>query len=450
MLKRDQLHSYQKQLVQKAWTLWKLAIFIDMGLGKTVTGLTIASDFLDDFRVTKVLIVAPLRVANTVWHKEIENWAHLNHLKIAIATGNPKQRLSAIHSDADIVIINIENVSWLCNLPIKWPFGMLIIDESSKFKSYKAKRFKDLRKKLKYIKSVILLTGTPAPEGSMDLWSQIYMLDNGHRLGRTITNFRKRFFDVSSYMGFDQYEIKEGAYEKIKGLVKDCAVTLYAKDVLTRHEPILDPVYIELSPKAQKVLTELKKDLVTMLEDGTEIATPSAGGLVNKMLQVCNGAIYDEEKNYHELHDEKLKALRDMVDDNPNGNFLVAYNFKSDLIRLQKAFPEAVVLSKEGIEVDQWNDGKIRILLAHPKSAGHGLNLQFGGSICVWFGLTWSLEEWLQFNKRLDRQGQKDIVRIIPILARGGIDEAILEAIKIKDGDQTDFMDHLKMKMCKL
>lgn len=440
MLKRSDLHPYQNKAIEFVKTKMKCALFLDLGLGKTISSLTAASDLLDDMAVTKVLIIAPLRVANTVWKQEAANWSHLQHLKVTVCTGSKQERIDAFNSKADIYVINRENVQWLIE-SVKWSFDMVIIDESSSFKNHASKRFKYLKKVLKHVKSVVLLTGTPSPNGYLDLWSQIYLTDNGERLGRNITTYRHRFFTQDTW-GYG-WNINNGADKIIQNLIADVCMTMFADDYLDMPDKIIIAEQVEFDAKTQKQYKELEKEFLLEISKETNIEAPSAGVLANKLLQICNGAIYDENKNYHVIHDLKVKALKELVEDNPNENMLVAYNFKSDLERLQKAFPDAVVLSKSGVEVELWNKGEIKMLLTNPASAGHGLNLQHGGAVIVWFGLTWSLELYQQFNGRLYRQGQKNTVRIIHIVAKGAIDERVVQAINSKAETQKDLMTYL-------
>lgn len=442
MLTRNNLHHYQKSAINFAYSNPKCGLFLDMGLGKTATSLTVASDFLDNFFINRVLIVAPLRVANTVWKQEADKWEHLKHLNIDICTGDTKQREGLLNSNADIHVINRENVLWLAE-NMKWRWDMVIVDESSSFKSMKSKRFKALKKMTKYIKSMLLLTGTPSPNGLMDLWSQVYLIDNGERLGRTITNYRQRFFSPTGYMGYG-YKPNSDADEKIKSLIKDVCITMSAEDYLELPDRVSLNEYITLPKNAVKQYEELEKEFLLSLENEIDIEAPSGGALVNKLLQMCNGSIYDENGKAHEIHDGKIQAMKEIIEDNPNENFLVAYNFKSDLIRLQKTFPQAVLLSKSGDELKEWNKGNIKMLLAHPASAGHGLNAQFGGSAVIWFGLNWSLELYQQFNARLHRQGQDKPVRIIHIVAKGCLDERVLSALQDKAKTQNELIQYLK------
>ena len=442
-MKRSDFHNYQEAAYKIILTKKKCALFLDMGLGKTATTLTAASDMLDNFLINKVLIIAPLRVANSVWKQEALKWEHLRHLNIRICTGTEKQRLEAIKSNADIYVINRENIPWLIEKS-RWIWDMVVVDESSSFKNSRSQRFKALKKMTKYMKSLVLLSGTPSPNGEMDLWSQLYLIDNGERLGRTITNFRQRFF-TSDYMGYT-YKIVPGASDKIKDLIKDVCVTMSADDYLDLPGEISLTEFVEFPDHVKEQYKELEKNFLLTLGD-TNIASPSSSALGNKLLQMCNGAIYDDLGNTHEIHDIKINALKEIVEENPNENFLIAYNYKSDLQRILKAFPKAVVMGKDTKEQDDWNLGKIKMLVTHPASAGHGLNLQFGGNVLVWFGLNWSLELYQQFNKRLNRQGQKNLVRIIHIVVKGGLDEKVMLALNNKAKTQQDLIDFLKFRL---
>jgi len=412
-----------------------------MGAGKTTTSLTAACDLLDDLYVNNVLVIAPLRVANTVWKQEAAQWEHLHHLNIKICTGDVVDRTRALATKADIHVINRENIPWLIE-NIKWKWDMVIIDESSSFKAYKSKRFLTMVKVIKHIKSIVLLTGTPIPNGLADLWPQVYLIDSGERLGRNITMYRNRFFK-KAYKGFGYVPLHDSD-AKIKELIKDICVTMEVKNTVERID-IYE--YIEMPPKFKHQYKEFEKEFLLSLENETDIEAPTAAVLSGKLLQMCNGSIYDAEGNSHELHDLKLKVMREIVDDNGGENFLVAYNYKSDLVRLKKAFPEGVTLSKSGEEVDQWNKRKIKMMFVHPASGGHGLNIQHGGSIIIWFGLNWSLELYQQLNARLYRQGQKDNVRVIHIVMKGGLDEKVLQALKSKAKTQDELIAYLKFML---
>lgn len=446
MLTRDLLHPYQQKSVDFIKDVPKCALWLDMGLGKTVTTLSAIADLSDSFDIHKTLIIAPLRVANTTWHKELKNWHHTKHLTYRICTGTPKNRLSNLMREADVYIINRENIPWLVtHYGDKWPFDFVVIDESSSFKSNKAQRFKALRKVSKYIDRMVQLTGTPSPNGLLDVWAQIALLDNGERLGRSMTAYKQRYF-TSDYMGYKYSPIntaKEQIYEKLESLV----ITMNAEDYLQLPDRVDTVIEVEMKPGLLKTYGEFEREFVAQIEN-EEIAVFHAAALANKLLQYANGALYlDETKRYKSIHDEKLDALAGMIEDNPNENILVAYNYKFDLEKLQARFPEAVVMSKSGEEVDLWNDGKIKILLAHPASAGHGLNLQKGGNIIVWYGLNWSLEYYQQFNARLHRQGQERPVTIAHIITKGTIDEKVMKAIESKAETQDELLEALKAQL---
>jgi len=442
MRKREDLHGYQDEFVEFVIDKLKCGLFLGMGAGKTATSLTAISDLLDDFRIIKVLIIAPLRVANTVWKQEALEWEHLKDLKIRICTGSLGERTHALNSNADIYVINRENVAWMVN-NFNWKWDMIVIDESSSFKNHSSQRFKALRKVLRCVKSVVLLTGTPTPKSLLDLWPQIYLLDQGERLGRNITRYRNTYFK-QDYSGFNYVALPDSE-DKIKSAIKDICVTMEVKNSVDRIDLY---EYVEMTPKVKKQYKEFKKDFILSLDKNNDevVEAASSAVLANKLLQVCNGAVYKEDGSFHELHDLKIKALKDIVDDNPSENFLIAYNFKSDLARLKKAFPKAKSMSREGKEAVEWNKGNIKMLLVHPASAGHGLNIQHGGSVIVWFGLNWSLELYQQLNARLHRQGQKNNVRIMHLVMKDGLDEDVLEALKHKAKTQDELLKYLRYK----
>lgn len=439
ILNRKSLHSYQIEAVKFVYNKRKCALFLDMGLGKTVSSLTVVSDFLDSFISNKIIVIAPLMVANGVWKQEAAKWDYLKNLKIAICTGSIKERTKAVECSYDILVINRENITWLIG-NYKWIWDTVIVDESTSFKSSKSKRFKDLKKMTKHIANIILLTGTPSPNGLLDLWSQMYLIDNGKRLGRTMTQYKQRFF-TQDYSGF-KWTPKEGAENEIKKLISDVCLSMKAVDYLKMPGKIILNEEVMLTDKLKKQYKELEKKFVLNLKDKNIIAL-SGSALSNKLLQFCNGAIYDEDGGTNEIHDLKLKRLKEIIQENPNERFLIAYNFKSDLKRILKSFPEAVILSKNSDIIDEWNNGKIKMLLAHPASACFGLNLQQGGSILLWFGLNWSLELYEQFNARLYRQGQSKTVRIIHIVAKDCLDFKILSALKSKAKTQNDLINYL-------
>ena len=442
MLSRKDHRPYQTTGVQFTKDRKGSALFLDMGLGKTSITLTAILDMLNDFEVIKPIIVAPLRVANTVWHNESDDWSHLEELGFSIITGTEKERILALNKKADIYVINRENIPWLVEYyKSKWPFDLLAIDESTSFKNPTSKRFRALKSVLKYIKKRIILTGTPAPNGYMDLWSQIYILDEGERLGKNITRFRNTYFD-KDFMGFN-YILKEGAADRIQEKIKDIVYHVPTEGNVELPDVISSVIDTPLTPKLLKKYQDFEEDMIMQIEGESELITSmSAAALSNKLLQFSSGAVYDEDQNIHQLHDLKFDTLDEIIEENPNDNMLVAYNFKHELLRLRKRYPEAVVLSKGGEEVKQWNDGKIKMLLVHPASAGHGLNLQHGGSLLIWLGFTWSLENYQQLNKRLHRSGQKNTVRLVHI-AVGAVEYRLMKSLAKKDVTQADLLRSL-------
>ncbi len=363
MLNRHNLHAYQERGIEWFKEKGRCALFLDMGMGKTATTLTAIQDVIT--QSGKVLIVAPLRVANTVWKQEIEKWEHLS-LKAVICTGTASERIEAFKQQADIYIINKDSLVWLIENAKKWPFKTVIIDESSTFKSRGSKLFKAMKPlSQKSIERILLLTGTPSPNGLVDLWSQIYLIDGGQRLGKTFSDFKARWFTETGYMGYKLVP-REGAEEEIRDKIKDICLTMKAEDYLELPERIDIIHSVSLSNKHFKQYKEFEEELIMSLESGVDIVSPTAGVLINKLLQYSNGAIYDAQKNVHLIHDEKIEALKEIIEVNENENFLVSYTFKSDLERLKKAFPEAVELDKNEETVNRWNKGQIKMLLAHP------------------------------------------------------------------------------------
>jgi len=440
MFHRSDHRPYQAKGIQFVKDRKGSALFLDMGLGKTTITLTAMLDLLDDFEVIKPIIVAPLRVANTVWHNESDDWSHLEELGFSIITGDVKNRIAALNKKADIYVVNRENIPWLVDYyKSKWPFDLLAIDESTSFKNPTSKRFRDLKKVLKYIKKRIILTGTPAPNGYMDLWSQIYILDEGERLGKNITRYRNTYFD-KDFMGFN-YTLKEGAAERIQEKIKDIVYHVPTEGNVELPDVVSSVIDTPLDKKLLKKYKDFEDDMIMMIEDN-EITSLSAAALSNKLLQFSSGAVYDEDQNVHPIHNLKFDTLDEVIEENPNDNMLVAYNFKHELTRLKKRYPEAVVLSKGGEEVKQWNDGKIKMMLVHPASAGHGLNLQHGGCLLVWLAFTWSLENYQQLNKRLHRSGQKNTVRLVHI-AVGAVEYRLMKSLAKKDVTQADLLKSL-------
>lgn len=443
MLSRDNLHNYQRKAANFIIEKKRCQLWLDMGLGKSVTTLTAITDLLDSFSVSRVLVIAPLRVANSVWKQEARNWTHLNHLVVSVCTGSEKSRMQALQAQADVYVINRENVSWLCDLYQKrWPFDCVIIDEASSFKSASSQRFKSLKRILPQTTHLVMLTGTPSPNGLLDLWAQTYLVDSGAALGKTMTAYKQRFFE-SDYMGY-KFSPREGANEKIQALIADYTLSMKAEDYLDMPDYVPSVLSVQLDKKALAAYEDFENQLFLEM-NGHDIEAQSAAVLANKLLQFANGAMYvDDLKNWVEIHNAKLEALADLLEDNQNENLLIAYNYKSDLERLTNKFPDAVVLDKNTETIDRWNAGQIKMLLAHPASAAMGLNLQRGGSVIVWFGLNWSLENYQQFNCRLYRQGQTKPVRIIHIACENTIDMRLLSVIQNKASVQNDLMNALK------
>lgn len=443
-------HDYQK--VAKNFILDRASsgLFLDMGLGKTVTTLTaieeLKNDYLEDI---KVLVVAPKRVAEDTWTTEYEKWDHLKDLKVIKVLGTPTERKLALAKEGDIYIITRDNVAWLVELlGRKWDFDTVVIDELSSFKSNQSKRFKSLRKVRPLIKRVIGLTGTPAPNGYMDLWAQIYLLDRGERLGKTITEFRRRYFNTLYRHGYNEYELREGAKEEIDEAIKDLCISMKAKDYLKMEEPIYINRVAKLNKKEYKLYKDMERDAVLELGD-EDITALSAAAVSNKLLQLSNGAVYTDERKVIEIHNKKLEVLEELIEEAKGEPVLVFYNFQHDKDRIIEKFKKDIRVLDTEKDIKDWNNKKIKILLAHPAGAGHGLNLQDGGSIIIWFGLNWSLELYQQANARLARQGQKETVRIYHIITEGTRDEDVLEVLKGKNLRQEELLRKLKAEITK-
>lgn len=426
-------HPYQEYAITRILDTPRVGLFLDMGLGKTVSALTAVDKLINDrFEVHRVLVIAPLRVAKLTWAAEVDKWDHLS-LKVVKVLGNESKRLQALAENADIYVINRENVPWLADLfkGKRWPFDMVIIDESSSFKNPRSLRFRALRKVLPQIKRMVLLTGTPSPRSLMDLWPQLYLLDRGERLGRTLTAYRSAYFRPGKSNGFTIYEWlpNKDAEEKIYKAIGDICVSMSAADWLDIPEKMDNIIEVELPLKARKIYDTLKRDYaITIQQD--DITAVNAAVLTGKLLQVANGALYHDDKTYTEIHKAKIDALKELAE-SATTPVIVFYWLKSDLERLKREFPKARTLEDEK-DLTDWNNGKIDMLLLHPSSAGHGLNLQAGGHTIIWFGLTWSLELYQQANARLHRQGQRSSVIVHHILARDTMDERVLKALQQK------------------
>lgn len=418
-------------------------------VSKTISTLTAIDDLIYDYYdIQRVLVIAPKRVAETTWTDETQEWDHTKGLRLSVVIGSQKKRVDALNADADIYVINRENVVWLVEYYGRhWPFDMVVIDEASSFKNHQAKRFKALKKVRPLVKRIVELTGTPAPNGLLDLWAQMYLLDRGERLERSITRYRDRYFDPDKRDGHIVYswKLKPGASDEIYSRIGDVCVSMKSSDYLTLPPAMMNVVPVKLQPVAMKKYNELEKELVLSIDE-TDIVANTAASLSGKLLQMANGAVYDENKEVVHIHDEKLDALEEIIDCNAGKSVMVFYYFKHDLARLKERFPNAKELDTAD-DIHDWNAGKIPLLLVHPASAGHGLNLQHGGHIVVWFGLTWSLELYQQANKRLHRPGQSEPVMIHHLVARGTIDEDVMRALKDKSVGQDTMMDAVKARL---
>lgn len=428
------------------------ALFLDMGMGKTVSTLTAIDNLLFLGEVYKVLVIAPLRVAEDTWSTEVEKWDHLKQLRISKILGTKKQRKEALKVEADVYVTNRENIDWLVTECFdSWIWDMVIIDELSSFKSSKAKRFRALKKVRPYFKRIVGLTGTPAPNSLIDLWPQIYLLDGGQRLGKTITGFKDRYFNPGRRNGYVVYnwDLKEGAEKSIQNKISDICISMKANDYLDLPERIDNIVEINLPKKSLETYKQLEKDLVIEIEE-EDITAANAAVLTNKLLQMANSAIYSESKEVINIHDEKIEKLEEIIDISNGKSVLVFYNFKHDYNRISKMLTKKKVTYQTlntSEDIKNWNKGKIQIALLHPASAGHGLNLQYGGNIIIWFGLTWSLELYQQANARLHRQGQKETVIIHHLISKGTVDEDVMKALANKEINQNMLLEEVKARL---
>lgn len=449
---------YTPKIYQEKALKWmlehpKCGLFLDMGLGKTVvtlTGITLLKGLLVD----RVLIIAPKRVAKFVWKQEAKIWKHTKHLTFSIILGTEKERKDALKADADIYVINRENVVWLCEQYKDGilPFDMVVIDESSSFKNHSSKRFKALKKAIVNIPRIVLLTGTPAPRGYLNLWSQLYLLDGGKRLGKTITEYRNRYFTPGfTHNGIVyNYTLRKGADEAIKNLISDICISFKAEDWLDLPPlyPVIDEV--ELSEGSRRIYDDFEKEQVMRIMN-TDVVALNAVALSGKLLQISDGAIYvNDEHDWEEIHQEKIDKLIDIIEDAGGKSVLIAYDFLHGKERLLKALaPYKPRELKTDKDKEDWDAGRIQVLLGHPASMGHGLNMQSGGSIAVWFGLTWDLELYQQFNARLHRQGQTMPVYIHHILCKDTEDERVYKALQRKSNTQEALLQSLKEKIDK-
>lgn len=440
-------HNYQQFATDFILNQSICCLMLDMGLGKTVITLTALWQLaLDSFDVSRVLVIAPKRVAEDTWPKELAKWEHLTGLTSSLVLGSAAERKAALQRKAFLYIINRENVAWLVKNHY-WDFDMVVIDELSSFKSNKAERFKAMKKVRPMVTRIVGLTGTPAPNTLLDLWPQMYLMDMGQRLGRFIGGFRDRFFlpDKRNREIIYSYKPREGAEDAIYALISDICISMKAADYLDMPERIDNRIEVSMSPKERKLYDDFQKDMVLSIGD-EELDAVNAAALSNKLLQMANGAVYGEDKKVIPIHDRKLDALEDLVEAANGKPLLVAYWYKHDLQRIKARFKNARCIDTAK-DIDDWNAGQIPLALIHPASAGHGLNLQDGGCTIVWFGLTWSLELYQQLNARLWRQGQKHTVVIHHIVTKGTHDEDVMRALENKDTRQSALIEAVRARI---
>ena len=437
-------HGYQKKATERILQQKRVGLFLDMGLGKTVITLTAIKELIEDFAIWKVLVIAPKRVAEDTWSREHEKWDHLSGLRISKVLGTPAQRMKALKADADVYVIGRDNVKWLVELYGKtWPFDMVVIDELSSFKNPSAQRFKALRKVIPASDRVVGLTGTPSPNGLMDLWAEIYLLDRGERLGTTISAYREKYFRARARNGFIVYKWEPYSYsqKEIERKISDICMSMSAEDYLELPERIDNEIKIRLSEKEMKQYNQMERDQLLRIDDETVVAL-NAAAVMNKLLQMANGSVYADGGDVVRIHEKKLDALEEIID-TTGEPVLVFYSFRHDLEAIKKRIPDARELESSE-DIARWNQGEIPVLLCHPASVGYGLNLQDGGHVIVWYGLTWSLELYQQANARLFRQGQQKAVIIHHLIAEGTVDEQVMRALQHKDTRQSALLAALK------
>ena len=456
MLDYKNLHAYQLSAIDHMLEKPKSGVFLEMGLGKTVSTLTAINTLLfEDFEVDKVLVIGPKRVAESVWHREVKNWEHLKHIKVTRIIGTEAQRTHALNTESDVYTLGRDNVAWLCaKMQDKVPFDMLVVDESSSFKNPKSVRFKALKKIMVFFKRVVLLTGTPAPNGLLDLWSQIYLLDRGERLGRTFTEYKGEYFIKGWHFG--TYKPRKHSEDEIHRKIKDICISMKAKDYLKLPERIDNFIRIDFPKTLNKKYIDFEKESILEMFDTEEdmqfeVTALNAAALGNKLLQFCNGAVYDEERNVNVVHDLKIKALEEIIEGAQGKPVLLFWNFRHDISRIQEKLGKKynIVPLKGNKEIDDWNNGSIEVMSMHPASGAHGLNLQKGGNIIVWYGLNWSLELYQQANARLHRQGQKNNTIINHIVVNNTMDMEVSAAIQRKTHNQEALMSAVKAKISK-
>lgn len=449
-MNESDLHPYQRYAVDFIERHRFCGLFLDMGLGKTVSTLTAVKRMIYSFEVSKVLVIAPKKVAETTWTTEADKWEHLRCLKLSKVIGTEKERAEALGADADVYVINRENVCWLVRyLNGRMPFDMLVIDELSSFKSHTAQRFKALKSVRYQFSRIIGLTGTPAPNGYMDLWAELYLLDGGERLGKYITRYREEYFHPLISVGAVVYRYGLNAMSDIviSKKISDICVSMKAGDYLQLPKRIDNTINVILTKDEKRQYDRFESEEILKI-NGETITAANAAAVTNKLLQYANGAIYDETKNVHTIHDAKIEALEELVEAASGDPVLVFYSYRHDAARIMERLKKYDPVMLEGEkDISDWNEGKTKVLITHPASAGHGLNLQAGGHIIVWFGVTWSLELYQQANARLHRQGQTKPVMIYHLITKGTMDERVMKAIANKENGQNAMIDAVRAIM---
>ena len=449
-------HGYQRYVTDKMIELPYMGAWLDMGLGKTVCTLTALHELkYHRFCIRKALVIAPKKVAENTWSAEAAKWEHLQDLRLSVVLGTAKQRIAALRADADIYIINRENTQWLVKYYGRdWPFDVVILDESTSFKNHQAKRFRALKAVRSRISRLIELTGTPSPRSLMDLWAQVYLLDGGERLGRTISVYREIYFvpDKRSRTTIFSYALKDGAEEAIYKQLSDICISMKSEDYLELPDRIDHDIPVVLDAKAAKAYQQLETNMLLEVGEEEIVTAASRATLTGKLLQLCNGAVYSEIGDVIPIHECKMEVFLETLEQLQGQHVLVYYYFRHDRDRILAALEgtgRTVRVYKGAQEEKDWNAGRIDVLLAQPASCGYGLNLQDGGHHIVWFGLTWSLEEYQQANKRLHRQGQKYPVIVHRLIVKGGMDEDVIKSLESKDASQDALIEALKARVDK-
>ncbi|MGN0363680.1 MAG: DEAD/DEAH box helicase [Bilifractor sp.] len=450
-------HAYQRYCIQRIIEQPSIGVFLDMGLGKTLITLTALHTLkYERWQINKTLIIAPKKVAENTWTAEQQKWDHLKNERVVVCLGSVKERIAALNSVADVYVINRENTQWIAQYyGHKWPFDVVVLDESSSFKNHRAKRFRALKAMLPRVSRLIELTGTPSPHGLIDLWAQVYLLDGGKRLGRTISAYRDAWFvpDKRSRDMIYSYTPRKGAEDEIYRRISDICISMKAADYLDLPDCVFDDIPVKLDAAAKRKYEQMERDMLLPVSDNDAITAGSAATLTGKLLQLCNGAAYDQNGNTIEIHSCKIEAFLETVEQLNGQHALVYYHFQHDKYRLLECLKPMirsglrVRVYESAQEERDWNDGKIDLLLAQPASCGYGLNLQNGGHHVIWFGLTWNLEEYQQANKRVHRQGQQYPVIIHRLIVQGGTDEDVIRSLEAKDSSQEALLKALKVRV---